>query len=477
MNATQTRSTSRQRWVLALSAISSLMVMLDVMVVTTALNTIRLKLNASIDQLEWTLNAFTLTFAVLLMTAAALGDRFGRRRMLTSGLALFTVGSIGCALAPGIGWLIGARAVQGAASALIMPHAMALLSAAFPPDRRAKALGLFGSITGLALIGGPVFGGVVVQGLAWQWIFWLNVPIGVMLIPLILNRIEESSGGGSSLDFGGLALVSGAALGLVWGLVRANAVGWSSVEVVLALVAGATLLAAFVGWELRMRQPMLPMHYFKLRAFSAGNAAGFLLYGAIYGSVFFFAQYLQTTLHLAPLDAGVRMLPWTANLFIVAPIAGSLVNRLGERRLFVPGMILQGAAFAALGLLASSGAPYEAMLLPLIVAGAGVSMAMPAQQNAVIGSVPPSAIGTASGTLNTLRQLGGTFGIAILAAVFAANGSYASPAAFSQGFVAALGVAAAMSLLAAIIGGWMPGRRAAVQPQVTAAQVPVEVAA
>jgi MFS family permease len=230
MNAMQTPSTSRQRWVLALAATSSLMVMLYVMVVTTALNTIRLTLHASIDQLEWTLNAFTLTFAVLLMTAAALGDRFGKRRMLTSGLALFTLGSAGCALAPGIGWLIGARAVQGAAAALIMPQAMALLSAAFPPDRRAKALGLYSSITGLALIGGPVFGGAVVQGLAWQWIFWLNVPLGLVLIPLILSHIEESSGTGSSFDFGGVALVSSGALGLVWGLVRANAVGWSSVE-------------------------------------------------------------------------------------------------------------------------------------------------------------------------------------------------------------------------------------------------------
>lgn len=477
MNAIQTRSDSRQRWVLALTAISSLMVMLDVMVVTTALNTIRLKLNASIDQLEWTLNAFTLTFAVLLMTAAAVGDRFGRRRMLSSGLALFTLGSIGCALAPGIGLLIGARAVQGAAAAMIMPHAMALLSAAFPPDRRAKALGLYSSITGLALIGGPVFGGVVVQGLAWQWIFWLNVPIALVLMPLISSKIEESSGSGSNLDFGGAALVSLGALGLVWGLVRANVAGWVSGEVVLSLACGAALLASFVAWELRMRQPMLPMGYFKSRAFSAANAAGFLMYGSIYGAVFFFAQYLQTTLHLSPLEAGLRLVPWTANLFIVAPIAGSLVNRVGERRLIVLGLIAQGTAFAVLAVLAHGGAPYRDMLVPLILAGTGAALAMPALQNAVLGSVPPSAIGTASGTLNTLRQLGGSFGVAVLAAVFTASGSFISPEAFSKGFVAALGAGAAMSLAAAIIGGWIPARRATSKRHVAAAPQPVEVAA
>ncbi|MBV8719289.1 MAG: DHA2 family efflux MFS transporter permease subunit [Chloroflexi bacterium] len=476
MNPTQTLSAARQRWVLVLAAVSSLMVLLDVTVVVTALNTIRLQLNASIDQLEWTLNAFTLTFAVLLMSAAALGDRFGQRRMLVIGLGLFTFGSAACALAPSIGWLIAARAVQGTAAALVMPHAMALLSAAFPPQQRGRALGIFSSITGIALIGGPAFGGVVVQGLAWQWIFWFNVPIGLVLIPLILSRIQESARRTASLDFGGAALVSGGALGLVWGLIRANVDGWASVEVIAPLAAGVILLTSFVAWELRMRQPMLPMRYFRSRAFSAGNAAGFLLQASTFGAVFFFPQYLQTTLHYGPLDAGLRLVPWTANLFVVAPIAGSLVNRLGERQLVVPGLLLQAAALAAIGLIAHTGGGYSAMLVPLILAGVGASMAMPAQQNAVISSVPPASIGVAAGTLNTLRQLGGTFGVAILAAVFTGNGSYASAASFSDGFVAAIGAAALMALLGAIVGAGLPGRRSAAQTVLATAPVLAEAA-
>src|SRR6266704_3373751 len=301
------------------------MVMLDTMVVTTALSTIRVHLGASIEELEWTVNAYTLSFAVLLMTAAALGDRFGRRRLFVTGIGLFTAASAACALAPGIGWLIAARAVQGAGSAMTMPHALALLSAAFPPQRRARALGLFSSVTGLATLGGPMVGGAVTQGPASQWIFWLNVPIGLLVIPLILNRIEENRGTDISLDFRGLALVTGGALGLVWGLVRGNAAGWGSPEVVGSLVAGAVLAAAFVAWELRAREPMLPMRFFR----------------SIFGAAFFFAQFLQTTLHYGPLGAGLRLAPWTVTLFVVAPIAGALVNRVGERPFIVGGMLLQ----------------------------------------------------------------------------------------------------------------------------------------
>ena len=457
---TNLSSRSARRWVLALTSMASLMVMLDMLVVTTALSTIRLHLGASIEQLEWTVNAYTLSLAVLLMTASALGDRFGRRRLLVAGLGLFTAASAACALAPSVGWLIAARAVQGAGAAMVVPLAMALLGAAFPAEQRARALGFFSGVTGLATVGGPLVGGAVVQGLAWQWIFWLNVPIGLLLIPLVLSRIEEGLGSRTSLDLGGLALVTGAALGLVWGLVRANGFGWGSLEVVASLAAGALLLVAFVAWELRVREPMLPMRFFRSRAFSAGNTAGFLLYGAIFGAAFFFAQFLQTTLHYGPLGTGLRLVPWTITLSLVAPIAGARVNRLGERPLIVAGMLLQAAGFAWIALIARPGLAYPAMVPPLVVAGCGVSMAMPAAQNAVIGAVPRSAIGKASGTFNTLRQLGGTFGIAILAAVFAGTGGYASAQAFSDGFAAATGVAAGMSLAAAVAGLFTPGRRA-----------------
>ena len=465
-------SRSARRWVLALTSVASLMVMLDLLVVTTALNTIRLQLGASIEELEWTISAYTLSLAVLLMTGSALGDRFGRRRLLAVGLGVFTAASAACALAPSIGWLIAARAVQGVGSAMVMPLAMALLSAAFPAEQRARALGFFSGITGLATVGGPLVGGAVVQGLAWQWIFWLNVPIGLLLVPLVLRRVEESYGSGTRLDPGGLALVTGAALGLVWGLVRANGSGWASLEVVGSLAGGALLLVGFVAWELRAAEPMLPMRFFRSRAFSAGNTAGFLLYGAIFGAAFFITQFLQTTLHYGPLGAGLRLVPWTVTLSLVAPLAGAAVNRLGERPLIVTGLLLQAAGFAWIALAARPGLAYAALVPPLVVAGCGVSMAMPAAQNAVIGAVPRGAIGKASGTFNTLRQLGGTFGIAILAAVFSGAGGYASAQAFSDGFTAATLVAAGMSLAAAVAGLFTPGRRTAAVPVAAPATVP-----
>ena len=450
---------TRQRWVLVLTSIASFMVGLDVLVVTTALTTIRRQLGASLSELDWIVSAYTFSFAVLLMTAAALGDRYGRRRLLIAGLGLFTAASAACALVPGIGWLVAARAAQGAGSAMILPHAVSLLGAAYPPERRARALGIFSGVVGLAILSGPMLGGAIVQGLDWRWIFWLNVPIGLLAIPLVRARIGESARIGTRLDFGGLALVTGAALGMVWGLVRGNAVGWSSLQVAGPLAAGAVLMAAFVAWELRTPEPMLPMGFFRLRAFSAGNAAGFLFYGALFGAVFFLAQFMQTALHYGPLATGLRMAPWTITLSLIAPVAGGWADRLGNRPLIVAGLVLQTAGFAWLAAVARPGLGYASMIAPMILAGVGASVAMPAMQNAPISAVPPAAIGKASGTFNTLRQLGATFGIAIGSAVFAATGSYATAGAFSHGFAAAMGVSAGLSAAAAVIGLGIPARR------------------
>jgi len=445
-------------WVLVLTSIASFMVSLDSQVVATALSTIRLDLDASIEQLEWTVNAYVLSFAVLLMTGAALGDRLGRRRMFAIGLGLFVAASVACALAPTIGWLIAARAMQGIGGALVMPLAMALLSAAFPPQERAKALGIFSGLTGLALIAGPVLGGAIAEGVAWQWIFWVNVPIGAIVIPLVLGRVPESSGADTALDFPGLALVTGATFAGVWGLMRGNGAGWDSFEVVAALAAGVMLAAAFVAWELRAGAPMVPMRLFRSRAFSAGNAASFFMFGTLYGALFFMAQFLQTGQGQGPLGAALRLLPWTATLFVVAPIAGALVNRIGERPLIVGGLFLQAVGMAWIALIAAPDLAYAMLLAPLIVAGAGASMAMPACQNAVVNAVARVEIGKASGTFNMLRFLGGVFGIAILVAAFAGRGSVASPAAFSAGFAAAIGVAAILSLVGAVAGLWLPSR-------------------
>ena len=459
VRSTQMSKQATMRWVLVLTGIGSLMAALDTLVVSTALSTIRLDLGASVEQLEWTVNAYNLSFAVLLITGAALGDRYGRRKLYAVGLGLFAASSAACALAPGVGWLIAARAVQGAGSALLMPLGLALLSAAFQPERRGAAIGIFSAITGLAVASGPLVGGAIVEGISWEWIFWVNVPIGLLAVPLVLTRMKESFGPDTSLDLRGLALVTGGALGFVWGLVRGNQVGWGSVEVVGSLAIGVLLAVAFVVWELRAaREPMLPMRFFRSRAFSAGNAAIFFTFASLFGAVFFYAQLLQISLGYGPLDAGLRLLPWTATFITVAPIAGALADRIGERPLMVGGLFLQAAGMLWLALIAEPGLAYSRLLGPFIVAGVGISMAIPAAQNSVVGAVSMEAIGKAAGVNSMMRELGGVFGIAVVVAVFAAAGSYASPAAFTDGFAPAIGVAAGLALAGAFAGLALPAR-------------------
>jgi EmrB/QacA subfamily drug resistance transporter len=448
-----------RRWVLALAVVASFMVALDTLVVSTALTTIRLDLGASIEALEWTVNAYNLSFAVLLMTASALGDRFGRRRLFAAGLLLFSVASAACALAPDAGSLIAARTVQGAGAAFVMPLALALVGAAFPPERRGAAIGALQGLTGLAVASGPLIGGAVAQGVAWQWIFWINVPIGLVAVPLALARIPESRGHDDALDPRGLALITAAAVGIVWGLVRGNGAGWGAFEVLASLALGALALAAFVAWEARAAAPMVPLRLFRSRAFSAGNGAMFLTLASLFAAVFFLAQFLQTGLGNDPLGAGLRLLPWTATLFFVAPVAGSLVDRYGERPFLVAGLSLQAAGMAWIALIADPGMTYATMVPALMIAGCGVSMALPAAQNAAVNAVEPAAIGKAAGINSTLRELGGVFGIAVSVAVFAGAGSYASAAAFSDGFVPAIAMAAALSLAGAVVGLAVPSRR------------------
>lgn len=453
-------NTRATRWVLVLTAVGSLMAALDTLVVSTALNAIRLHLNASVEQLEWTVNAYNLSFAVLMITAAAIGDRFGRRKFYAIGLGLFAVASAACALAPNVGVLVAARTVQGAGAALIAPLGLALLSEAFPAERRGAAIGIFSAITGLAVASGPLVGGAIVQGISWEWIFWVNVPIGLLAIPLVLTRMRESHGPLSALDIRGLALVSLGALGVVWGLVRGNQVGWGSGEVLASLTVGVLLIAGFVWWELRARAPMLPMSFFRSRAFSSGNAAIFFTFASLFGTVFFYAQLLQTGLGYGPLGAGLRLLPYTATFMTVAPVAGALADRIGERPLLVGGLTLQAIGMAWLALIAKPELPYSHMLAPFLIAGIGVSMAIPAAQNSVVGSVPSEALGKAAGVNSMLRELGGVFGIAVAVAVFAATGGYASAQAFTDGFGPAIGVSAGLALAGALSALGLPARRA-----------------
>lgn len=458
-----TASKTSTIWVVGLTSVASLMVALDLLVVSTALSTIRDDLDTSVELLQWTITAYGLAFACLLMTGAALGDRFGRLRMFTSGLVLFAAASAACALAPSIGWLIAARAVQGAGAALVLPLAVSLLSDAVPPERRGRALGIFEGVTGLATIAGPPVGGSLAQSVGWEWIFWINVPIAVAVIFLARARIPESHGPDAAIDIVGLLLITGAGFGLIWALVRGNESGWTSAGILAALVAGAGLAVAFVGWERRHPEPMLPLGLFRSRAFSAGTAASFLGFAALYGSVFFLAQFMQTGLGYTPAEAGVRLIPWTGTLLLIAPAAGMLADRIGDRPVLIVGLALQAVGLAWLGLIASPDLGYATLAVPLVVTGIGASMAIPVVQNTVISSVAPDALGKASGVNNTAQELGGAFGIAILVTAFTTVGSYASTTTFITGFTAAIAVCAALAAAAAVTACFVPGR----QPSMT----------
>ncbi len=451
---------SKQKWILVLAAMAAFMTALDALVVTTALSTIKRDLGASVEELEWTVNAYNLSFAVLLMTAAALGDRLGRKRVFIAGIGLFVGASAACAVAPSVGALIVARAIQGAGAAAVTTLALALVGHAFPPENRGAALGIFFAVNGLAVAGGPLVGGAVTQGIAWQWIFWLNVPVGVALIPLVIRRIPESHGPDRAIDLPGVALVSAGVLGLVWGLMRGNDAGWGSAEVVGSFAAAVAALTAFVAVERRVRAPMLPLRFFRSRAFSAGNGAIFCAVGGLFCAAFFMSQFLQTGLGYGPLGAGLRLLPWTATLFFVAPVAGKLVDRFGERPFLVVGPLLQAIGFGWVALVAEAGMSYGTLIVPMMVAGVGISMTFPAAQNSVVSSVPQEAIGKAAGINSTMRELGGVLGIAIGVAAFAGAGGYASPTDFADGFVAAISVTAGLSVLAALCGAALPSREA-----------------
>jgi EmrB/QacA subfamily drug resistance transporter len=452
MTHKQKRSTI---WTLAITSVALFMVSLDNLVVTTALPVIRRQLHASISQLEWTVNAYTLTFAVLLLTGAALGDRFGRRRLFAIGLLLFTGASAAAALSTSANALDAARALQGVGGAIVTPLTLTILSAAVPRERRGLALGIWGGIGGLAIALGPLVGGAIVNGVSWHWIFWLNVPIGLALAPLALARLDETRGTDSALDLPGLALASSGLLGIVWGLVRGNDHGWTSLGIVAPIVAGVVLIAAFVAWELRTSAPMLPMHFFRSRTFALTNAASLLMFFGMFGSVFLLAQFFQTVQHYSPLASGLRILPWTAMPVFVAPVAGALSDRVGGQRLMAVGLALQASGLAWIAAVGSPTVAYSSLVLPFVLSGAGMALFFAPVANVVLSSVRPEHEGKASGATNAIREVGGVFGVAVLASVFSHVGGYQSGAAFSHGtnvavFVGA-GAVAAGAVAAALI--------------------------
>jgi EmrB/QacA subfamily drug resistance transporter len=464
-------SRSRQVWTLILVSAALFMVTLDNLVVTTALPRIRVDLGASLSGLEWIVNPYTLSFAVLLLTGAALGDRFGRRRILTIGLSVFTGASAIAALAPDSTVLIAARAVQGAGAALVLPLTLTLLSEAFPAGRRGVALGIWSGVSGLGVALGPVIGGAVVSGISWQWIFWINVPIGLVVVPLARMRLSESRGTNKHLDLPGVALASGGLLGVVYALVRANALGWTSATVLGSAIAGATLLAAFVAWEQRTSTPMLPMRFFRSRAFSATNGVSLAMYFGMFGAIFLLAQFFQTAQGYSPLEAGLRTLPWTAMPIFVAPLAGVLSDRVGSRPLMFLGLALQASALGWLATEMTATMAYSEMIIPFMMAGAGMALVFAPAANAVLGSVRPEEAGQASGATNAIREVGGVLGIAVLASVFSGAGAYGTPTTFVSGLVPAVATAAVVLAVGAIIALAIPALRRTVTgtPQPVAA--------
>ena len=457
-------------WTFAITSVAVFMATLDNLVVTTALPVIRKDLHATIESLEWTVNAYTLTFAVLLLTGAALGDRFGRRRMLAIGLGIFTAASAAAALAPSAGALIAARAAQGVGGAIIMPLTLTILSAGVPAARRGAFIGAWSGIAGLAVAFGPLVGGAVVSGISWHWIFWLNVPIGIVLIPLALSRLDETYGPSNRLDLPGLALASGGLLGIVWGLVRGNGQGWTSPEIVSALAAGTVVLAAFVLWELRAEAPMLPMRFFRNRVFALANAASLLMFFGMFGSIFLLSQFFQTVQGYSPLGSGLRILPWTLMPMFVAPIAGALSDKIGGARIMGIGLTLQAAGLGSMAALSTATIPYWQLVGPFMVSGLGMAMFWAPVANVVLSAVRTDEEGQASGAQNAIRELGGVFGVAVLASVWSQYGSYASGPSFVDGMVPALWIGASIVLAGAVAAFAIPrrGRRVEVEARVEA---------
>jgi len=423
---------------LAVASIAAFMTSIDMMVVTTALPSMRRSLGGDVAALEWTLNAYLLAFACLLLTASGLGDRFGRRRVFTCGLALFGASSALAALAPDIGVLVAARAAQGAAAAMVLPLTLTMISEAYPPQTRGKAIGIWGGVTGLGGVLGPILGGAAVQLFGWQWIFWINVPIAIALVPAARRYVTETYGARQPLDIAGLALESFGFLAMCWGLVQATKHPLGSVAVLGPIAVGLTLIAYFTRHERRTPHPMLPLTVFSSPRFNIANAVSFSIYGSLCGAVFLTSQYFQVAQHLDPLQAALRFVPWPLPTILVAPLAGSLAGKYGNRRFMAAGMVIQTLSLAWFALIVDAHTPYAELCIPLVLSGVGIGLVFPAMSGEVVASVRPEQMGVAAGTNATIRELGGVFGVALVALVFAGPSTYATASAFVTGYAHAL---------------------------------------
>jgi EmrB/QacA subfamily drug resistance transporter len=437
------------------------MVSLDNLVVTMALTSIRSDLGgdaSSAANLQWVVNAYILGFAGFLLAGASIGDRFGRRRVYLGGLAMFTLASAGCGLASGLPELIAARAIQGVAAGIVMPLSLTLLSEAVPDKMRSAAVGIWSGISGLGIAMGPLIGGVVVNGLDWRWIFWVNLPVGLLAIPLVTYALRESRGDRRPLDLPGLAFSSGSVVALVWAIVHGNEDGWTSGTVLTAFAVAVVLLTLFIVREVRTPVPMLPLSFYRSRAFVGTNVVSLAMNFGVFGSIFLLAQYLQFAQGLTPLQAGVRTLAWTLMPMVFAPLAGLFTEKVGGGRLMALGLGLQALGLAWIVSVAEPDTPFSSLLVPMMLAGTGMGLVFAPASAVILQSVHASDRGRASGANSTVRELGGALGIAVLASVFSHAGSYASPQAFVDGMRPAVWVGVAVVLAGAVAGLLIPRR-------------------
>ncbi|BFU45994.1 DHA2 family efflux MFS transporter permease subunit [Krasilnikovia sp. MM14-A1004] len=455
------RATRPLAAVLAAVGIPTFMVTLDNLVVSTALPVIRTELSASIADLQWFVNAYTLPFAAFLLTAAALGDRIGRRRMFLAGIAVFTLASAAAALATAPWQLTAARAVQGLGAAAVAPLSLTLLAQAVPDRLRTAAVGVWGGISGLGVAVGPVVGGAVVEGLDWHWIFWLNVPVGVVAVVLAVTVLDESRGGARRLDPLGLLLSASGMLLLIWGVVDGPDHGWTSARVLTMLISGATLIALFVAWQARNRTPMLPLSLFRSRGFSLVNIVTLTFSAGAFGAVFLLAQFFQAVQGLSPLESGLRTLPWTMAPMVVAPLAGVFGDRVGQRNLIVAGQVLLAGALLWIGLASTPTVTYGNLVAAFVMAGVGMGLTFAPISTMALASVTEQQRGVASGANNTIRELGVAAGVAALASVFSSYGGYATHQSFVDGLVPAVLVGAGIVAVGAVIAAWLPRRHGA----------------
>ncbi|WP_125591180.1 MFS transporter [Companilactobacillus jidongensis] len=436
-------------WVLILTSLGFFMSMMDSMIVTTASTAIRTDLNISIDTLQWAMNAYNITIAAVLLVGVSLGERIGRRKIYNFGIFIFTLGSILCALSGNITILVIARVIEGMGASVMTPMSMAILTNSIPTSERGKALGIWSGIGGLALIVGPSLGGLIVAKLAWQWIFWINVPIGIVAIYLSNRMLPESTGSSDKVNLLDSVLIIVASAGIICSLSAMTSANLTLLPAVIGII--SILSGIWFGFRQKFeKSPMIPSDYFKSVTFTGGNIATFLLYGSMYGVVFFLPQFLQVVTGANPLTAGLEILPWTGTLVIVAPFAGKAVDKYGEKIIATLGLLFQGIGYILIMIFVNKHSSYLNMVIPLALAGVGLSMAGPALQKAVLESVDKSAIGKASGIYNVFRLFGGAVGTTISVIIFYKFGGVSNAELFTNGFRAAIFGAGMISILGVI---------------------------